>query len=303
VEAGSVFADLCGQLSSTQFSAEQQSEASQGLGINSNAPQSDYPLADNVVVLDRSHRFDPDAGIGQLASLINQGEADACIQRLRDSEDDPQLDWYQYPEDKIDQAMEAQAKQYYLPLLHAKSVAEAFDTFKRFRILTPVWKGITGVDHINDRVEAFLRRTAKLNLDSDYFAGKPLIMESNLPQYDLHNGDIGILWGDQTGRLQVWFERGDGSYRPLSIAQCPNHRSAFAMTVHKSQGSEFNKVLLIMPFEELEVSTRELLYTAITRASDSVEIWSTETIIRYSIEHPTQRVSGLLERLNETLSS
>lgn len=301
VEAGSVFADLCGQLSSTRFSTDQRSEVGQGLGMNLDTRQSDYPLANNVVVLDQSHRFDPDAGIGQIASLTNKGDADACIQRLQASADDPRLNWYQYSQDKIDEAIEALTKQYYLPLIKTDSVADAFDSFQRFRILTPVWQGITGVDHINDYIEAVLRRMTGINPDREYFTGKPLIMESNLPQYDIHNGDIGILWPDQAGRLQVWFERGDGSHRPLSIAQCPKHRSAFAMTVHKSQGSEFNKVLLIMPYQEREVCTRELLYTAITRASESIEIWSSEAIIRFSIEHPTQRVSGLLERLNEAL--
>lgn len=301
VEAGSVFADLCGQLSATQFSSGQALQVEQGLGLTIDSPQSDYPMADNVVVLERSHRFDPDAGIGQIARLINNGQAEACLQRLGDSVNDSQLDWFQYSQDKINEAIATQAKHFYLPLLNAESLTEAFAIFQRFRVLTPVWSGITGVDHINEQVEKTLRRMAAIKGDNDYFAGKPLIMESNLPQYDIHNGDIGILWPDPNGRLQVWFECGDGSHRPLSIAQCPNHRSAFAMTVHKSQGSEFQKVLLIMPFQEMEVCTRELLYTAITRASESVEIWSTESLIRFSIEHPTQRVSGLLERLNEAL--
>ena len=100
-----------------------------------------------------------------------------------------------------------------------------------------------------------------------------------------------------SGRLAAWFDDPDTGLRRLSPLRLPPHESAFAMTVHKSQGSEFDRVLLILPELASEVLSRELLYTALTRARSHVEIWGTEEVFRRTVERRTARSSGLRERL------
>ncbi len=115
----------------------------------------------------------------------------------------------------------------------------------------------------------------------------------------LFNGDIGILWPEASGNdgHRVFFPALDGGLRSVLPLKLPEHETVYAMTVHKSQGSEFDRVLIILPDRVTPVLTRELLYTAISRARQKVEIWGTEKILRYMINNPTRRTSGLRDAL------
>lgn len=299
VEAGSVFADLCGELKGTQFSKAQCKWIRQTLDYQIAEYTGDYRLADQVVVLQKSYRFDSDSGIGQLARLINTGDSTASLQFLMESQPAQKVQWQQLSDQQLNEQLIQQALQYYQQIIKAKDVEEAFKCFYSFQILAAVWDGVSGVDQINSVIEQALKRHNKISDDSLYFAGMPLMMSSNMYQYGIHNGDIGIIWpDDENGQLKVWFEADDQGYRALSLSQLPESKSAYAMTVHKSQGSEFERVLMILPGYESSVCTRELLYTAITRARDSVEIWGLGSVIESAVERKTQRVSGLLERLS-----
>jgi exodeoxyribonuclease V alpha subunit len=115
----------------------------------------------------------------------------------------------------------------------------------------------------------------------------------------LYNGDVGIVLpepGDPT-RLSVAFPGGDGGVRHVSPARVPEHETVYAMTVHKSQGSEFDRVLLLLPPEPSRVVTRELLYTAVTRARARVAVWGTEAVVRAGVAARVERSSGLRDAL------
>lgn len=111
----------------------------------------------------------------------------------------------------------------------------------------------------------------------------------------LFNGDIGITLPDpeRPGALAVFFPAENGGVRKISPLRLPDHETVFAMTVHKSQGSEFERVLIVMPPVDSPVLTRELLYTALTRARKSVELWCGETILRAAVSRRIDRRSGL----------
>ena len=115
----------------------------------------------------------------------------------------------------------------------------------------------------------------------------------------LFNGDIGIILEDPetTGEKRACFALPEGKVRRVLPTRLPAHETAFAITVHKSQGSEFEKILLILPETDSPLLTRELIYTALTRARDAVEIWSTEKILRDAINRQVTRTSGLREAL------
>jgi exodeoxyribonuclease V alpha subunit len=124
------------------------------------------------------------------------------------------------------------------------------------------------------------------------------MVTGNNYELGLFNGDTGVLMDDAaSGRLATWFYDPDTGLRRLSPLRLPSHVDAFALTVHKSQGSEFDKVLLIMPERVSEALSRELLYTALTRARSHVEIWGTEEVFLSTVERQTARSSGLRARL------
>ena len=118
----------------------------------------------------------------------------------------------------------------------------------------------------------------------------------------LMNGDVGITLPDDSGRLRVYFATADGGYRGVAPARLPPHETAFATTVHKAQGSEYDGVLLVLPEVAVPVVTRELLYTAITRARMQVTVCAGEAVLAAAIGTPTLRLSGLQERLREAAS-
>jgi len=299
VEAGSVFADLCGGLSETEFNKDQQRWIKQQVDYDLPLHRSSYSLSDHVVVLQKSHRFDEYSGIGLLAKSINQGDVEQSINQLKATDLFSTINWSQPVENELPAKLKKQAHETYLPMLQAESISEAFKLFHQFQILSAVWSGPTGVDTINSLIESYISAKQGSESHAEFYKGKPVMMTSNVYLYDIHNGDIGIVWPDENEQLKIWFEQNNGKYRKLSLSQCPEHKTAYAMTVHKSQGSEFKHILLILPYTETAVSTRELFYTGITRAAESVEIWGSESIIKTTINQKTLRVSGLMERLKD----
>ena len=300
VEAGSVFADLCGGLRHTSFSEEYCEELKLHFNIQISAQLTDYKLADNVVVLQKSRRFDDASGIGQLARLIKHGEVENSVALLKQSQPLFGLNWQPIAAQDVRSRFKRQSYQTYTSMVRADSIQQAFEQFHQYQILCAVWAGPMGVDSINELVEQWVKAENHIDLQQEYYQGKPLIMMQNLYPFDIQNGDVGILWPDDQGQLRVWFQQSNTEYRSLSLSQCPTHKTAYAITVHKSQGSEFEHVLMVLPEAMTPVSTRELLYTGITRAISSVEIWASEQILKASIQQKTERVSGLMQRLYDS---
>ncbi len=298
VEAGSVFADLCGGLQSTGFNQAQRYLLAQAWQYELKLNQSTHALADQLVVLDKSHRFDASSAIGKLASTINRGQSHQCLQ-IMDNQDN-NIQWLPMEDRRLAVALKQQADNVYWQMMQAADIDQAFALFHRYQILSAVWSGPAGVHNINTIIEQHLKLKSGIDQNLQYYQGKPLMVTRNVYEYNLFNGDIGIIWPDQDGELKIWFASGHAEYRVLSLSQLPQHEIAYAMTVHKSQGSEFEHVLMVLPFEDVEVLTRELLYTAITRAAKSLEIWGQADIITRTIERKTQRVSGLMQRLQLT---
>ncbi len=293
VEAGSVFADLCGGLSRSEVSAEQQQWLREKLSWKLPLHQDGYRLADQVVVLQKSRRFHRDSGIGKLARQINAGDAEGCIETLLRAVPDDGLSWRQ--QGMIDYGSFAEG--IYREMMEADSVKEAFDLFEKLQLLAAVWKGPLGVDQINQDIERTLKQQAGLRPELEHYHGKPLMMASNVYQYGIHNGDIGIVWrDDQSGELRLQVQTAEGM-RSLALSQLPHHHSAYAMTIHKSQGSEFDRVVIVLPQADSPLMTRELLYTAVTRARNTVEIHGSEAALRAAVDRRTERMSGLRDRL------
>ena len=180
--------------------------------------------------------------------------------------------------------------------------AALFDALGRFRVLCAEREGPRGVVAINQFVGQHFRKALDHSLDpggrSEWYPGRPVMVLANDYVLKLFNGDIGIVLPDVSETLMVHFPDSDGGFRPVAPLRLPEHETAFATTVHKAQGSEFDRVLLMLPAKPNRVVTRELLYTAVTRSRSGVAIVGGAEVVEKAIVSPTRRYSGLVARLD-----
>ena len=193
VEAGSVFADLSGGLQQTSFNPQQQRQLLQGWEYPVSMNTSQHALADQLVVLDRSHRFDQASAIGRIAELINTGQSEKTIQLLKDCDENFNLKWAQLPESSLSTALKKQADGIFWQMMQADSIDQAFGLFHQYQILAALWSGPAGVDSINNCIEQYLKQKSGIDSSQQYYQGKPLMMTRNVYQYELYNGDVGIV--------------------------------------------------------------------------------------------------------------
>ena len=246
-----------------------------------------------MVLLTHSHRFAGDSGIGELARRINGGDARGTLSLLQEGRSD--LHWQSAPTPtelltRIEQGYEG-----YLQAARAGEPAAAFAAFNQFRVLTAQREGAFGVAGLNEALEARYKRRFKLAERERWYAGRAVMVQSNDYALGLFNGDIGICLMTDLG-LRVLFESEEG-FRTFTTARLPSHETALAMTVHKSQGSEFSEVLLVLPEQPSPLLTRSLFYTGITRAKHKVEIWALAPRISEAVNTKAERAAGLALRL------
>jgi exodeoxyribonuclease V alpha subunit len=187
----------------------------------------------------------------------------------------------------------------FTPYLKESDPSKVFDLFNRVRILCAVREGPYGVNTLNFLVEQVLRDEGLIRREGRWYRGRPILVTKNDYNLRLFNGDVGITLPDPEarGELRVFFPGPEGMPRKFPPLRLPEHETVFAMTVHKSQGSEFDKVLFLMPDRNVPVLTRELVYTAITRAKAVVEVWGKDEIFQTAISRRISRTSGLRDAL------
>ncbi|CAH2776569.1 MAG: Exodeoxyribonuclease V alpha chain (EC [uncultured Paraburkholderia sp.] len=267
------------------------------------------PLADSVVWLDRNYRFGFESPIGRLSVAIRDGSASSALDVLRIDPAEPcAAALYQDTQALLSERTVTRLAEGFGPYAQALTEALAqptpdpeplFEALNRFRILCATRSGPRGVDQVNAAMSAQVRHAAGVTLavGAQWFAGRPVMVMRNDHALGLFNGDIGIALPSAGGALRVYFRTGDGSLRAVSPAALPPHDTAFALTVHKSQGSEFEHAVLMLPSVFSRVLSRELVYTAITRARERVEIVGSRAVLSQLIVTPTQRDSGLAARI------
>jgi len=314
VESGAVFADLSADPS---LDAARQGQLATLLGldaqqINSPAPLQASVLKNTAVWFRRNFRFATDSGIGRLASDIVNGR-DAALLRWLEAAQDPSVAWL---DDTADMpgatalasmlegfdAHVAACQPARTGAITAGQITRIHQAFLQFRVLCAVKASARGVDAINTWLSAQLRQRLTGPFDADnspWFAGLPVMVTRNDAGLKLFNGDIGITLPDPSGELMVFFPTPDGAFRAVAPSRLPPHQTAWAMTVHKSQGSEFDKVLVLLPAQRSQVLSRELLYTGVTRARSHVTIVAGSAVLAQAIQRSTQRHSGLLTRLQD----
>ncbi|MDE1514851.1 exodeoxyribonuclease V subunit alpha [Vibrio sp. dsl-7] len=321
VEAGAVLGDICSFISQG-YSAEQGTQLAALTGFTTLKPAASHavnPLADCLCMLQKSYRFDARSGIGQLAKAINSGvpaRVNAVWQQQFSDIEHFALSGTHYQ-----QLLHTLVQAYrpYLSLIqspHLNSAAlpastpdmltlakAALDAFSRCRLLCALREGDFGVAGLNARIERALNAHKLIKSQEEiWYHGRPIMVTRNDHGLGLYNGDIGLCLrddGDELRRLKVYFELPDGSIKAVLPSRVPQHETAYAMTIHKSQGSEFDLTLLILPPEHSPILTRELVYTGVTRAKQQLKLYCEPSVLQRAIKLSTQRASGLVVRLQQ----
>lgn len=252
-------------------------------------------LRGHRVQLLRGYRQDAGFDLAPLAAAARSGDADTALALLRGGT----LRGIDFHEDALDplDLRRDELLAHWQSLADAPDPAAALARAQRLRLLTALREGPQGARGLNARIEALLsgRRTGPA---PTWFHGRLLLVTENSYRHRLFNGDIGICLRDDDGVPMAWFP-GDahGAVRAFHPAALPAHESAFAMTVHKAQGSEFDDVWLQLPRQAGRVLSRELVYTAITRARRRLHIAGSAQVLRDALARHAVRMSGLAWRL------
>ncbi len=302
VEAGAVLGDICDTGKdhgfSRDFSGLYQKMTGEKIREGGDG-QSGPGMRDSIVQLRKSYRFGPSSGIGEVSRAVNEGDSSRAVQLLK-SGSYGDIQWRELPRpESLPAALKEKITEGFGPYLKENEPSKVFDLFNRVRILCAVREGPFGVNTLNLLVEQILRDEGLIRREGRWYRGRPILVTKNDYNLRLFNGDVGITLPDPEarGELRVFFPGPEGIPRKFPPLRLPEHETVFAMTVHKSQGSEFDRVLFLMPDRNVQVLTRELVYTAITRAKEKVEVWGKEDIFRTAVAHRISRTSGLRDAL------
>ncbi|WP_289142278.1 exodeoxyribonuclease V subunit alpha [uncultured Pseudomonas sp.] len=333
VEAGAVLGDLCRDAEAGWYSPDTRQwlenvsgETLAGSGLQEDLDTS-HPLAQQVVMLRYSRRFGEGSGIGQLARWVNQQNPEQARQLLDAGSHDLFCLHLKGEHDRAlerlvldGQGSDAQGYRYYLNLLRttrpaaetprddsrwtdwARQLLQAFDAFQ---LLCAVRKGPWGVEGLNQRITAALLKARVIDSDQQWYEGRPVLMTRNDYGLGLMNGDIGIALklpesdgGPQVLRVAFPRNDGQGGVRFVLPSRLNDVETVYAMTVHKSQGSEFAHTALILPDALNPVLTKELIYTGITRAKDRFSLIETRGgVFEEAVRRKVKRLSGLMLEL------
>ncbi|OOF58895.1 exodeoxyribonuclease V subunit alpha [Rodentibacter myodis] len=316
VEAGAVLGELA-QWATLPYSDEQADYLRRTTGYDVPSSPSFNPMRDCLCHLTFSRRFDKDSGIGKLAEQIQWGRGEESLRLFAEY---PQalhfnaFDSTQGEDEFVQQVVKSAVENYrvYLTELQAlrkrhidfnalngqgKTYAESIQAiFNATGFLTGLRNSPLGVENLNREIALALRRENLLwfRHEQDWYIGKPIMITENDHNVRLYNGDIGLCLANG----KVWFGN-----REVLTARIPAHEPAFIMTIHKSQGSEFDHTLMVLPTESNPVLSRELVFTGVTRAKKELTLFANEKIWKMAVRQTVKRQSGLGKLLENLLQT
>jgi len=288
VETGSVFADMCEGLEELEGIEQSQ----------------------NLITLQKNYRFKKDSTIGQLALSANTGDSKSLLETLNDPSkpDCNLLAPSTLVGNQIPENLTAPWNNYFKVLNNPQSsIAEIFKAFNQYRILCALRRGLNGSTTLSARIETSLGKKGLIKQRANFgqvqtqnwYHGRPVMITQNSYSKGLFNGDTGITLFRE-GETKVYFPSGEkGEFKSYAPVRLPAHETTWAMTIHKSQGSEFNQVTLILPHEVMPLLTRQLIYTGITRAKEQVSIVASEAVLNAGVKTEMVRATRMMDLLNK----
>ena len=300
IGAGSIFGDLCKiddhsnkfEEKYIDFFNEFISEDENKIPKDILTKTTDYGF---VIELKQVFRFKPDNGISIFSTRLLADEAfDQAFIEIFKGTAEREIRITQSPDDTLFLEM----LKFYEDYASENDIKKAIEKLARIRILCAVREGDHGIYYFNDFIEKYLKNKRLLNPAYGFYDRQSVMITSNDYNLELFNGDIGIIRKDEEkSRYIAYFPGKDNNIREFSALNLPSYETAFAMTIHKSQGSEFENVIIVLPDDEdLTLLTRELIYTGVTRAKQKVLLIGKDNIIIDAGNRQVERISGIMER-------
>ncbi|MDX9785944.1 MAG: exodeoxyribonuclease V subunit alpha [Desulfobacterales bacterium] len=294
VEAGAILGDICQGVDLELHRPVAQTTAK--------ASDMGNGISHCIIQLTHSYRFGFHSGIGRLSRAINRGDAEDALACLKDDACRDVSLIEAGSRNLLRQVLPVFIETHFMPLMKEQDPLARLLQFQTFRVLCAHRKGPAGVEAVNAAVREIIRRNlGAIRQPAANDEGHPIMVTQNDYQLGLFNGDIGIIGASPAEENQwgAFFQGAGQSLRYISLSKLPQYESVYAMSVHKSQGTEFDHVLLILPPRRSRIITRELLYTAITRARKSVVIFGEAPLVREAVQTPVQRASGIGDQLSQ----
>ena len=301
VEAGSLLGDLCNTLPSLNQLSKETAD-----WINvfiTDAARKIHPdfigdakqlLSGHIIELKFSHRFNSQGAIGKLSRAVIDGNFEEVNTLIANAVGTNVVVDPTYSPDLLENFVAG-----YAEFIQEADIKIALKKLNNLRVLVAVREGPRGVYAINKQIELLLRKKGLLKPDGEFYENRPVMVTRNMYDLGLLNGDTGIMRKDASGNLKVWFEDGEGDIKYVLPAYLNKSETAFAMTIHKSQGSEFENVMVVLPEGTSNaLLTRELLYTGITRAKKNITIQGMEDTIEHAVKACVKRISGITGRID-----
>ena len=306
VEAGAVLGSICFPVPLNSFSDLFEQRISEIYGKPASVTGKDQGVWDCIIELKKNFRFREDSGLSIVSRTIKNGNNEQFTSFLNAGSFSDIHFFNLHRTKKTNADMISVFADSYRDYLEAvasdlRSPEEIFILFEKFRILCALRSGFWGVERINRSLEKYYYEEGLISLNSPHYEGRPIMITQNDYSMNLFNGDVGIVLKDKKDnhKLKAYFRQEKEGMRKMTIARLPRHETVWAMTVHKSQGSEFDSIALILSDSDNPVLTRELVYTGITRARYSAQIWATADILMKSVNNQIIRHSGLTDAMKE----
>jgi exodeoxyribonuclease V alpha subunit len=298
VEAGSLFGDLCLAQPINLFSEDRRAlinefinDAPSRIPVSYVSDDHSHPLFQHLVELRYSHRFTGHAGIGKFSKAVIQNNVPVLEQFLQGGEEQVAID-PDYSTELFNRFVAG-----YTAFIEEKDIRSALKKMTNLRVLCAIREGEQGLYAVNSRIEKHLYDKKLIHHNASFYENRPIILTRNYYEHGLFNGDTGIIRANKEGQLMAWFEDSTGELKSVMPGYLSEAETVFAMTIHKSQGSEFEQVLVILPpVTEAPLLTRELLYTAVTRAKKQVYIQGSAETILTTAQRSVERASGIAAR-------
>lgn len=286
VEAGSILGDICSKSSNT-FSRT----ISHLIGEVIPVSDVDFFINDCIIQLTKSYRFKEDSGIKKLSEAINNGDSDEVL-ALLSSDKHNEINVNLFSKDSIEEVVKDYAVD---PLQNVINSEFDKDLIKSHKIVCALRKGPFGVEEINKQSELILKKKLGIPSSQVWYNGRPIIINKNSRLLKIKNGETGFV---KRNASDDYYLQLDGDERtPILISRLQDYESAFAITIHKSQGSEYDHIVVMLSNSTNRLLSREILYTAVTRARKSVLIIASNEIIKETVEKRILRNSGLSKKI------
>jgi exodeoxyribonuclease V alpha subunit len=298
VEAGSVLGDISDCGADHGYTDSFRSALMRCCPQLPSLPYESCSFANSTITLKKSYRFNDTSGIGYLSKAINNGSIHDVLSILNDTSQ-TECTFHSFASNTdFNELLQKIITKYFRPLQKCTSTDQAFVLLDNFRILCAIRDGDHGVCAINSHIMSQLNPAYRV-ASSAIYAGLPVLVTANDYRMNVFNGDTGIVSRNEKNNnsLMIAFKNQDSSIVYHHPGQIQHYEPSYAMTIHKSQGSEFDTVLVILPPQRLPICTRELLYTAVTRAKKRVEIWGTHDSLYGCVNSRIVRSSGLRDKI------